>query len=57
MPDPDFHRTPGDRVDGDDHDGQPPIESVPHSSSSHWEWRPEYEVHPSKPDDPVSPRR
>ena len=35
MPAPDFFGTPGDPVDDDDHDEQPPAEPVPHSSS--WE--------------------
>ena len=42
MPDPDFPE---------------PTERFTHSGSSHWEWRPEYEVPPPKPDDPVFPRR
>ena len=35
----------------------PPTEPVPQSSSSHWEWRPEYEVPPPEPDDPGMTRR
>ena len=54
--------TPGDLGDNvetfdDDHDEQTPAETVPHSSSSHREWRPEYELLPPEPDDPVSTRR
>ena len=32
-------------------------EPVPHSSSSHWEWRPECEVPPPEPGVPVVTRR
>ena len=55
MPDPDCSETLGVPVDDDDHEEQPPTELVPHSSGSHWEWGPEHEVPPPKPDDPVSP--
>ena len=37
VPDLDFSGTAGDLFDHDDDDEQPPTESVPHSSSSHWE--------------------
>ena len=55
-------QTPGDPAEcaetfDDDHDEQPPAKPVPHSSSSHCEWRLEYEVPPLEPDDPVSTRR
>ena len=40
MPDPDFPETPDDPVDDNDREEQPSTEPVPHSSSSHWEWRP-----------------
>ena len=47
-------QTPGDPAETstDDHDEQTTAEPVPHSSSSHWEWRP-----PPEPDDPVATRR
>ena len=40
-----------------DDDRENTAEAVPHSSSSHWEWRPEYEVPPPEPGDPVMTRR
>ena len=59
MLDPDF---PGDPVDNvetfdNDRDEHTPAEPVLHSSSSHWEWRHEYEVPPPELDDLVSTRR
>ena len=56
MPGPDLPETPDDPVDDNDHEEQSSTEPVPHSSSSHWEWRPEIEVPPSEPDDPVATR-
>ena len=51
--------TPGEPADtsDDDHEEQTTAEPVPHSSSSHWAWRLEYEVLPPEPDDPVATRR
>ena len=43
-PAPDFQETPDDDADDSDHEERAPTEPVPQSSSSHWEWRPEYEV-------------
>ena len=57
MPDPGFPETPDDPVDDNDREEQPSTEPVPHSSSSHWEWRPEIEVPPPEPGDPVATRR
>ena len=56
MPAPDFQETPDDNADSD-HEERAPTEPVPQSSSSHWEWRPEYEVIPPEPDNPVVTRR
>ena len=46
MPDRESPETPGEPADtsDDDHEEQTKVEPVPHSSSSHREWRPEYEV-------------
>ena len=57
MPDPDFPETPDDPVDDNDREEQPSTEPVPHSKSSHWERRPEFEVPPPEPGDPVARRR
>ena len=57
MPDPGFPETLDDPVDDNDREEQPSTEPVPHSSSSHWEWRPEFEVPPPEPGDPVAMRR
>ena len=52
---------PPEKPDGtaetSDHVRENTAELVPHSSSSHWEWRPEYEVPPPEPGDPVVTRR
>ena len=55
MPAPDFQETPDDNADDSDHEERAPTEPVPQSSSSHWEWRPEYEVIPPEPDNPDNP--
>ena len=57
MPAPDFQETPDDDADDSDHEERAPTELVPQSSSSHWEWRPEYEVPPPEPGDPGMTRR
>ena len=57
MPDPGPPETPGDTVETSDDDHEITAEPVSHSSSSHWEWRPEYEVPPPEPGDPVVTRR
>ena len=57
MPAPDFQETPDDDADDSDHEERAPTEPVPQSSSSHWEWRPEYEVPPPEPCDPGMTRR
>ena len=49
----DLSETPGDTAETSDDDRGNTGEPVPHSSSSHWEWRPEYEVSPPEPGDPV----
>ena len=46
-----------DPGDDNDREEQPSTEPVPHSSSSHWERRPEFEVPPPEPGDPVATRR
>ena len=57
MPAPDFQETPDDDVDDSGHEERAPTEPAPQSSSSNWEWRPEYEVPPPEPDDPGMTRR
>ena len=51
--------TPGDlaQTSDDHHDEQTTADPVPHSASSHWEWRPEYKVPPPEPDVPLMTRR
>ena len=44
--------TPDDDVDDSDHKERAKTEPVPHSSSSHWEWRAECEMLPPEADDP-----
>ena len=56
MPDPGPPETPDENDTSDDDCGNT-AEPVPHSSSSQWEWRPEYEVPPPEPGDPVVTRR
>ena len=41
MPDPGPPETLGDTAETSDDDHEITAEPVPHSSSSHWEWRPE----------------
>ena len=53
MPDPGTPETPGDTVETSDDDHEITAEPVPHSSSSHWKWRPEYEVLSPEPGDLV----
>ena len=57
MPDPEPPETPGDIVETSDDDHEAIPKPVAQSSSSHWEWRPEYEVPPPEPHDSVLPRR
>ena len=57
MPDPGPPQTPGDTAETSEDDHEIAAEPVPRSSSSHWEWRPEYEVPPPEPGDPVVTRR
>ena len=59
MPDRESPETLGEPADtsNDDHDEQTTAEPVPHNCSSHLEWRPEHEVPPQEPDDPVATRR
>ena len=52
-----LQKTPGDTAETSDDDHEITAEPVPHSSSSHWEWRPEYEVPPQKPGDSAVTRR
>ena len=56
MPDPGSPETLESAETSDD-DREKTVEPVPHSSSSHWEWRPEYEVPPPEPGDPGMTRR
>ena len=57
MPALDFQETPDDNADDSGHEERAPTEPVPQSSSSHWEWRPEYDVPPPEPGDPGMTRR
>ena len=57
MPDPGSPETLDDNAETSDDDRENTAEPVPHSSSSHWEWRPEYEVPPPEPGGPVMTRR
>ena len=57
MPDPGPPGTPDETAETFDDDHENTAEPVPHSSSSHWEWRPEHEVPPREPGDPVVTRR
>ena len=57
MPDPGPPETPDENAETSDDDHENTAEPVPHSSSSHWEWRPEYEVPHPQPGDPVVTRR
>ena len=52
MPDRGPPETPGETAETSDDDHEITVEPVPHRSSSHWEWRPEYEVPPPEPGDP-----
>ena len=58
-PDPESPETPGDPAETSDdhHDEQTTADPVPHSARSRWERRPEYEVPPPEPDDPLMTRR
>ena len=53
----DVQKHPGDPAETSDDDRENTAEPVPHSSSSHWEWRPEYEVSLLERGDPVVTRR
>ena len=57
MPDLGPPATPDETAETSDDDRENTAEPVQHSSSSHWEWRPEYEVRPPEPSDPVVTRR
>ena len=57
MPDLGSPETPHEPAETSDDDHDITGEPVPHSSSSHWEWRLEYEVPPPEPGDPVETRR
>ena len=57
MPDPGSPETLDESAETSDDDRENTVEPVPHSSSSHWEWRPEYEVPPPEPGDPGMTRR
>ena len=56
MPDPGSPETPNENAETTNDDCGNTAEPVPHSSSSHWEWRPEYEVPLPEPGDPVATR-
>ena len=43
--------TPDENAETSNDDRENTAEPVPHRSSSHWEWRPEYEVPPPDPGD------
>ena len=49
MPDLVPPETPDENAETSNDDRENTAEPVPHSSSSHWEWRPEYEVPPPEP--------
>ena len=57
MPDPGSPETLDNSAETSNDDRENIAEPVPHSSSSHWEWRPEYEVLPPEPGDHVMTRR
>ena len=57
MPDPGPPETPDETAETSDDDRENTAEPFPHSSSSHWPWRREYEVLPSEPGDSVVTRR
>ena len=57
MPDPGSPETLDESAETPDDDSENTVEPVPHSSSSHWEWRPEHEVPPAEPGVPVVTRR
>ena len=57
MPDPAPPERPDETAETSDDDRENTAEPVPHSSSLHWECRPEYEVPPLEPGDPVVTRR
>ena len=57
MPDPGSPETLDDSAETSDDDRENTVEPVPHSTSSHWEWRLEYEVPPPEPGDPGMTRR
>ena len=57
MPDPGPPETPDETAETSDDDRENTAEPVPHSSSSHWEWRPEYEVSPPEPGNLLVTRR
>ena len=57
MPDPGSPETLDESAETSDDDRENTVEPVPHSTSSHWEWRPEYEVPPPEPGDPGMTRR
>ena len=58
MPDSVPPETPDENAETSNDDRENTVELVPHSStSSHWEWRPEYEVHPLEPGDSAVTRR
>ena len=56
MPDPGSPETLDESAETSDDDRENTVEPAPHSSS-HWEWRPEYEVPPPEPGDPGMTRR
>ena len=57
MPDPVPPETPDENAETSNDDRENTAEPVPHSSSSHWEGRPEYEVPPPEPGDSAVTRR
>ena len=57
MPDPGSPETLDESAETSDDLRENTVEPVPHSSSSHWEWRPEYDVPPPEAGGPRMTRR
>ena len=57
MPDPVPPETPDENAETLNDDRENTAEPVSHSSSSQWEWQPEFEVPPLEPGDSAVTRR
>ena len=57
MPDPVPPETPDENAETSNDDRGNTAEPVPHSNSSQWEWRPEFEMPPPEPGDSAVTRR